>query len=347
MIQPQNRHLRKSDYPIILLHKLGIFNGARWLTPRHLTVLNYHRIDDVNRSGFDTFRPNVSASQAEFARQMDFLARNYRIISVADIVAFIKTDRALPPRAALITFDDGYIDNYTNAYPILKSRGLPAIIFLTTGYIESDRPFYWDLAAYCFYHTKKEAAELPCVGTQFWSNETTRDRVMYRWIEAIKMLPEGEKQLAVTRLPEILGVNIPGRAFANTMISWTHAREMSDNGIEMGGHTVNHPILTRISLGEAISEIVKSKQRIEDELRKPVSTFAYPNGQLADFNMEIAQQVKQAGYESAFSLLSGPTRYATVARQPFAIRRIFLSHEDNFSRFVAKLTGVPRMISRW
>jgi peptidoglycan/xylan/chitin deacetylase (PgdA/CDA1 family) len=346
-MRTSHRRLRKSDYPIVLLHYMGMFDLARKFMPRHLTVLNYHRIDDPYRKGFDTFRPNVSAGTAEFVRQMDYVSQNYRVVSGADLVAFINTGRALPPRAALITFDDGYLDNYTNAFPILKSRNLPAIIFLATDYIGSTKPFYWDLVAYCFYHSSRKDADLPCLGAQSWANDRARESLMHRWIEALKQLPEQEKHAAVGRLPAILGVDVPENAFAQMMISWAQAREMSENGIEMGAHTASHPILTRISVEEAASEISRSKRRIEDELNKPVTSFAYPNGQLSDFNREIEERVQQAGLEAAFTLLSGPTRYATVARQPFAIRRIFLSHEDNFSRFVAKLTGIPRIISRW
>jgi len=344
--QSSNYRLRKSDYPIFLLHKMGIYNLARKFMPHHLTVLNYHRIDNPNREGFDTFRPNVSASPAKFARQMDYVAQNYHVISGWELAAFIKTGRALPPRAALVTFDDGYLDNYINAYPILKARNLPAVIFLATDYIGSDKPFYWDLVAYCFHNSKMNSAEFPYIGIHTWTSQITRDQVMHHLIEVLKKLPEQEKQLIVTCLPEILGVNIPAGTFTHMMISWSQVREMSDNGIEMGGHTTSHPILTRVSLDEAATEISQSRQRIEDELRKSATSFAYPNGQASDFNGEIVKRVQQAGFETAFTLLSGPTRYETVVSQPFAIRRIFLSYEDSFSRFVAKLVGVPRIISR-
>lgn len=340
-------HLRKSDYPLIFLNRMGLFNIIRKSTPNVLTVLNYHRIDDPNRAGFDTFRPNVSATPEMFAIQMDYLARYYNVISGTELINYIKHGKKLPSYAALITFDDGYLDNYVHAYPILKARNLPAIIFLATDYIETGIPFYWDYIAYCFYHTSKGEAELPGLGVQIWSDNGGRDRVMQKWIEWLKSLLETEKQVAVRQLSEILDVHISDVAFANLTVSWAQAREMSDNGIEMGGHTASHPILTRISLDEATNELRKSKQHIEDVLGKRVSTFAYPNGQETDFNHEIAGRVGTVGYGAAFTLLSGPTRYGTVSNQPYTIRRIFMSHEDNISRFVAKLIGVPRIISRW
>jgi len=342
-----HRQLRKSDYLLILLYKMGLFGAARMLMPSVLTVLNYHRIDDPNRTGFDTFRPNVSATPEMFARQMDYLVSNYNVISGSELVAFIQHEKKLPPNAAVITFDDGYLDNYINAYPILKARNLPAIIFLATDYIGTNKPFYWDWVANCFYHTRKDNVELPNLGLQTWQNDAMRDKVMLRWIESLKKMPESEKQTFLNRLPEILEVSINNSAFTNLMISWAQAREMSEHRIEMGGHTVSHPILTRISLDDVTMELSKSKKHIEEEVGKPAISFAYPNGQSTDFNAEIASRVASVGFKTAFTLLSGPTRYRTVANQPFNIRRIFLSYEDNFSRFVAKLTGVPRVISRW
>jgi peptidoglycan/xylan/chitin deacetylase (PgdA/CDA1 family) len=339
--------LRKSDYPIILFYQLGFFGGARQIMRRSLTVLNYHRIDNPERADFDTFRPNISASPSEFARQMDYVARNYNVISGTDLVSSIQSGKPLPPKSALITFDDGYLDNYTNAYPVLKSRNLPAIIFLATDFIGESKPFYWDYVAYCFHHTKKTDADLPILGAQIWNSVITRERVMLALVEALKKMPEQEKRNLVAQLPAALEVAVREDSFTRLMITWSQAREMSENGIEMGGHTASHPILTRISLAEATSELARSKQRIEDELNKPVSTFAYPNGQGTDFNPEIIGRVQQTGFKAAFTLLSGPTRYTTVARKPFEIRRIFLGHEDHFPRFVAKLSGLPRIVSRW
>ena len=155
-----NRRPKRSESTLLLFYKLGVLDLARKITPNLLTVLNYHRIDDASREDFDTFRPNVSATSSEFAAQMDYVSRKYNVISGTELVAFIKGRHQLPAYAAMITFDDGYYDNYANAYPILKAQNLPAIIFLATDFIGSRKPFFWDLIAYCFFHTKKEQAQL-------------------------------------------------------------------------------------------------------------------------------------------------------------------------------------------
>jgi len=340
-MQPQSRRIQALD----ILQKAGIFEFAHKLSPNLLTVLNYHRIDDPFREGFDTFRPNVSATTSDFARQMEYVARKYTVISGAELADCVKKRRKLPPRAAIITFDDGYYDNYTNAYPILKDRNIPAIIFLATDYIGEKMPFYWDLIAYCFHHTQMTQAYFPHLGSQSWEDETSRNKAMQNWIAVLKKLPNVEKQSLAEKLPEILDVFVPRDAFVNLMMSWSHVRELSENGIEMGGHTASHPILTRISLEDASSELVRSKKLIEEAVGKRVLSFAYPNGQAEDFNADLIARVRDADFEIAFTLLSGPTRYSTVMKNPFAIRRIFLTHKDSFSRFVAKLAGINRIYS--
>ena len=341
-----NRRPKRSESALLLYHKLGILDLVRKITPNLLTVLNYHRIDNAFREDFDTFRPNVSATPSEFAAQMDHVSRKYNVISGTELVAFIKGRHQLPDHAAIITFDDGYYDNYANAYPILKARNLPAIIFLATDFIGSRQPFFWDLIAYCFFHTKKEQAQLPLLGAQSWADRPTRDVVMQRLIETLKKISDMQKQKVIDQLPQILGVDLPDEAFKNLMISWSDAKELSENDIELGAHTASHPILTRISLGDTSDELSKSKQHIEAEIGKPTLSFAYPNGQPSDFNNEVVDRVQQAGFEIAFTLLPGPTRRITVIKNPLAIRRIFLSHTDSFSRFAAKLTGLDRIPGR-
>ncbi len=121
-----------SSLPVKCSH---IFPLIYKLRSQTLTVLNYHRIADVEKDGRDTFLQNISATPSSFARQMDFLSENFNVISGAELLAWLQDKSELPPHAALITFDDGYQDNWSNAYPVLKKRNLPAIIFLTTARI--------------------------------------------------------------------------------------------------------------------------------------------------------------------------------------------------------------------
>lgn len=337
--------MANSNALLRLLLQLGFFDLLRGLKPNMLTVLNYHRIDDPSRTGFNTFKPNVSATPSQFAQQMNYLSQNYNVISGRQVAEWVRGDHQLPSNAAVITFDDGYYDNLQYAYPILKAHGFPAVIFLTTDFIDTSTPFYWDVVAYCFDNTPKSSADLPLLGSRHWQNVGERKKVMDEWIALLKTLPEVDKKKQVDQLPKLFNVSIPDDLSACLALTWSDVRYLSENGVEMGSHTVNHPILTRISLDDVQIELEKSKKVIEGETKLPVSSFAYPNGQRSDFNDAIMKCVRTAGYEIAFTLLPGPTRYGSVKRSPFAIRRIFLSYRDTFPRFVGKLTGMSRLRS--
>lgn len=325
-----------------LAYETGLVRAWRGLWARSLTVVNYHRIDDPYTVDFDSFKPNVSATPEDFDRQMNYLAKWFSVVSLKDVVEWLDDRRELPPYAALITFDDGYLDNYTSAFPILRKYQFPALIFLTTGHIGTDAPFYWDMAAYCFAHTRMDRLIFPDGHVEHWSNLEQRERVSKNWIEFMKTLPEAKKQRHVQNLPGLLGVSIPAGTFQKLMMDWDHVREMQKGGIEFGAHTVHHPILTRISSEQAREEVVGSKSRIEEELGEAVLGFAYPNGQAADLDEGIEKRVAESGIRAAFTLLNGPSSLGEVKRNPFAIRRIFISHRHSLAEYALMLSPINR-----
>jgi len=330
---------------LTLLYKLHLFDILHRIVNRSkLTVLAYHRIDDPHAPGFDTFTPNVSATPAQFAAQMAHLSRRYTVVSIDDVTAWLRGEHSLPPYPALITFDDGYADNFRHALPVLKKHRFPAIVFLATDYIGNSKPFFWDLAAYCFAHTEKTSAVLPPAGELHWHNSQNRTAVMVKWLNQLKTLPDAEKWAHIHALPARLDVSVPADAFAGLTMTWDEVRTMIAGGVAMGAHTMSHPVLTRVSPAQARAEIAGSKACIEAVTGSPVTTFAYPNGLLTDFNAEIQTALTETGIEAAFTLLPGPVPMATARQAPLAIRRIFIGRKDSLPRFAAKLVGLPRMV---
>ena len=325
-----------------LAYETGLIRAGRGLWAKSLTVINYHRIDNPHRKDFDSFKPNVSATPNDFNRQIDYLSKWFNVISMQDVLKWLDGQKELPSYAALITFDDGYLDNYTFAYPILRDHNFPAVIFLTTEHIGTDIPFYWDMAAYCFHHTKRDQITFPDGTTETWSNQGQLDQVSKKWIELMKTLPQAEKTVYVQRLPEALNVSIPGGFFKKLMMNWDQVREMHKGGIEFGAHTMHHPILTRISLEEVRAEVEGSKSRIEKELGHPALSFAYPNGQSSDLNDKIEGLVADSGIRAAFTLLNGPSSLSEVKRDPLAIRRIFISYKHSLPEYAALLSPMNR-----
>jgi peptidoglycan/xylan/chitin deacetylase (PgdA/CDA1 family) len=328
-----------------LAFNTGLIHLGRAWWASSLTVVNYHRINDPYRADFDSFKPNVSATPQDFERQMDYLAKWFNVVSLSDIVAWLDGHTDLPPYAALITFDDGYLDNYTSAFPILREHKFPALIFLTTGHIGTDAPFYWDMAAYCFSHTENDHVTFPDGHVENWTNQKQLEQVSKNWIEVMKTLPHAEKQIYVENLPVLLGVSIPTGYFQKSMMNWDQVKEMRKGGIEFGAHTMHHPILTRISVEQVREEVIGSKSRIEEELGERVLGFAYPNGQASDLNEGIERIVAASGIKAAFTLLSGPSSLDEVKRDPFAIRRVFISHRHSLAEYALLLSPLNRYLS--
>lgn len=326
-------------------HRGGLFPAAGALFGgRRLTVLAYHRVADHDSAGFDTYRRNVSATPQEFRQQMDYVAEHFHPVSLEQVEAAVGGGPRLPRRPLLVTFDDGYRDNLTAALPVLRDRGIPMAVFLATGFIGGDRPFSWDLAAWCFHHTAFPGADLPMVGERSWATAEERQRVLGSWLEALKRLPDTVREEAIGALPERLGVVVPPDAFRGLCLSWDDVRRMAVEGVAIGAHTERHPILTRVPIDRARMEVTGSKHRLEEELGRPVRAFAYPNGGRADLDEATVRLLDEAGYRLGFTLWPGPERPGAARRSPLTLRRVYVHHGDHPARFAANVHGVPRLL---
>ena len=343
--QSSSRKSPLSNQILNFLFRTGVLGSLRHMHRNSLTVLNYHRVEDASKPGFDTYKPNVSATPEMFAAQMAYVKRHYNVITCDHLAAWLQQKTRLPPYPALITFDDGYKDNLVHAYPILRQHGLSAIIFLATAYIGGSMPFYWDYVAHCFYHTQRDSIQLTPFQSVSWCDDRSRDKAISKWVEFVKHLPDEERQEKVRGLAAQFNLSIPDHAFAGLCLTWDQVREMHGNGLEFGAHTVNHPILTRVPLSSAATELADSKSRVEAEIGKPVISFAYPNGQTQDFSAAVVGLVRKAGFHLAFTLVPGPSRVAAVRENPLTIRRIFLARSDTLPRFAAKLVGGEHVTS--
>ena len=320
-----------------LFHKAGLFEITRKIFPQAITILNYHRIADTIEDY--SFKPNISADRLSFDRQMNYLQKNYNVISTSHFLKWLNKKADLPINSALITFDDGYFDNYSVASPVLSQYGLSATIFLAADYMGNNAPFLWDFAAYCFFLTRKSSETLPLLGFSSWNSVQSRDRILNQWVNLAKRFPRIQQLEIMGKLSEVLGVVVPADVFDGLYLNWAQIRELVNKNIEFGSHTSSHPILTSISLDDVHSELSTSKRKIEQELNCDIQSFAYPNGQKSDFSPEIAGIVRDVGYDAAFTLLAGPVSRKLTRKEPYYIRRIFIGNSDTFPRFTAKLSG--------
>jgi peptidoglycan/xylan/chitin deacetylase (PgdA/CDA1 family)/CelD/BcsL family acetyltransferase involved in cellulose biosynthesis len=255
-------------------------------------VFCYHRVNDEQ----DPFLPAVSTEL--FEQQIRYMARHHKTVSLQELMN--RLEQGEPEAMLAITFDDGYQDNYRNAFPILRRYGLPATIFLTTGGIDSGQPLWFEQLAEALRKTAREFVDLEIdIPRRFWTrNLAERLDSHNRIFGMVRVLPDAERHLCLTEIFRQLGVAESDQR-PDRMLTWDQIRLMKADGIDFGGHTVTHPFLSKTTPEQACFEVSECKRRIEDELQSPVRHFAYPNGGVADISDWNKTLLRNNGYRAA------------------------------------------------
>lgn len=263
-----------------------------------LTILIFHRVLPAP----DPLRPG-EPSAAEFDRFMGFIAYHFSVLPLREAVERLKQNR-LPKRACCITFDDGYADNLTLALPILEKHRLPATVFIATGYLDGGRMFN-DAVIDAIATSDRMSLDLTEIGLRTYGIATIDERraAIAAILEQIKYRPPGQRHEDVAHLLERSDC---GPLPTDIMLTGAQVQELSRRGVDIGGHTVNHPILASIGDDMAREEIAAGKQRLEAITGKPVPTFAYPNGRPhKDYSARHAAMVRELGFDLAVSTAYG------------------------------------------
>ena len=275
-------------------------------------ILLYHRVSDDG----DPYFGGVPVEL--FRTQMEVLSGFFTVLPLETVVDSARRGD-LPPNAVAITFDDGYRDNYSNAFPILKQFQLPATVFLATGPTDSRVPLWHDRVFHAFRRTRAES--LTVNGKEFRLDTLEHKLLALRaLLEHLRSSDPVRREAEIARVTREFGseAELPT---TDRMLGWPEIQEMQEGNITFGAHTVTHPILTRMSAREARDEIVRSKSSIEEKLGRPVVSFAYPNGTRADFDEPIKRALKDAGFECAVTTIWGTNHSET---DPYELHRVQL-----------------------
>jgi peptidoglycan/xylan/chitin deacetylase (PgdA/CDA1 family) len=311
-----------------LLQTSGAFSPFRFAHSHRALVVMYHRFS----AGHDL--PKLSA--ATFHRQLEYLAAHYDVVPLSFLVARLAAGRPLPPRTAVVTIDDGYRDAYTVAFPALRQRNLPATVFVVSGFTGGSTWLWTDRVRYLARQVELEPLRA-AAGERFkqWNPRTGRGSpadLVAGINDDLKQLEDQAKDDRIAMLAARLGVTLPEtppEEFA--AITWDQAREMQREGIEIGSHTVTHPILTKVDAARLRRELADSREHIAAELGQPVDLFCYPNG---TFDDSVKTAVGRAGYVAAVTCDAG---FNDRRSDPLALRRI--STEGDLPRFVQSTSG--------
>lgn len=277
---------------------------------RKLQVFIFHRIP----SRSDALLPG-EPSAAQFDWMVSFISRNYKVLPFGEATARLKSD-TLPPATACITFDDGYLDNASVAYPILKKYGVQATFFIATSFTGGSRMWNDDIIE-AVRHTKTDVIDLERFGLGILPTSTTAERkqTIHNILQSLKYRPHNERHMTAAKIANASGLsNHPG-----LMMSRQDIQMLAHGGMEIGAHTHTHPILHSLPDKEAEYEIVRGKTELETLLDKPVNSFAYPNGNTrTDMRQVHVQMIQKAGFHAAATTDWG---VATIDTSPYLIPR--------------------------
>jgi peptidoglycan/xylan/chitin deacetylase (PgdA/CDA1 family) len=240
-------------------------------------------------------------------------------------VDHLKSGKRFSKASIAITFDDGYLDNYTLAYPVLRKYRVPAMIYITTGVMGTSEGTWPDLIEHALLETQKEQFSLQGLfGHEIVKIKTIneKEKANIRITEALKLRPDFERKELMEGLLKNLRVDINhvNNERPRIMLNWDEIKEMAKNGITIGSHSHTHPILSRMPLQKAKEDIFTSKKIIEENLCIKVKHFAYPNGRGEDFSEELRNYCKEIGFESVASLIHGTNNPSNG--NTFALKRI-------------------------
>lgn len=304
---------------------------------RCLSILIYHRIVAEP----DPLFPEQVCAR-EFDSQLAVLGRWFTVLPLREAVARLRGG-TLPLRSACVTFDDGYADNAAVALPILRRRAMPATFFLATSFINGGR-MWNDSVIETFRRARGDILDARCIGLDELSISTVelRRRAIERALAAMKYLPQEERQ----KRAEELGAGTSHELPSDLMMTQEQVLQLHASGMEIGAHTVTHPILARLDPEHASNEIRDSKSRLEAITGAPITSFAYPNGKPGlDYRREHVGMVRALGFEAAVSTAWG---VAHAASDPFQLPR-FTPWDRTPGRFLLRLlqntfrTGAERV----
>lgn len=291
-----------------IFSQMLISNPLIWHSkPNGLYCFNYHRIGDPNSTPYD---PNVySCNEQLFEEHIQFYKSNFDVISIEELESLATTTKKFNNKFAVITFDDGYIDNYRLAYPILKSYKTPAVFFIATDFIDKDILPWWDEIAYLVKLSKKETIKLDGWNNALSIPKTNKCQAIKNILQTIKSDASKNMQEKIIMLKLALGINKDFiTPHEDLFVSWEMLREMKENGMSIGSQSCSHRIMSHLSTNEQQHEADNSKQRINTELSDNISSFAYPVGGKDAFTLETEQILAMTGYAFGFSFIPGINR---------------------------------------
>jgi peptidoglycan/xylan/chitin deacetylase (PgdA/CDA1 family) len=309
-----------------------------------LLVLTYHRIGNPDD---DLFDPGVfSATAEELDNQITYLKRHTSLVGLEEALGFI--DGSLKDKArrcrVLITFDDGYLDNYSIAFPILRSHGMQGVFFLASGMVGSSMVPWWDHIACLVKTARRRRFSLRYPGqltVDIDGNGLTKS--LQSILREYKRPGNSDPARFIRELTEETdGEVVPTEA--RRFLGWNEAREMIAGGMAIGSHTHSHPVLSQLEPDQQLEELSKSRAMLKERLGIDADVLAYPVGARTSFTNLTQEAARAAGYRAAFSFYGGTN--LSGATSPYNVSRIGVGSQS-WTRFRVQSALVKSTSKYW
>ena len=315
------------------LYYSGLVKLARWWTRRSgssLTILNYH-----------------CATGGDLRRHLLYLRRHYRLLPLEEALQELYTvpergKRVRQRRTPLVlTFDDGYQDNYTHAFALARELRIPMTIFLIPGYLESGDYFWWQEGKRLVQRAQVDKVSIE--GRTYHLNQPEDRKTLSQAIDTHlrRATSVGEREAFLMRVREALDVpsSVTPEEEVTLPLTWAQVHEMKESGwVSFGAHTMHHPILAYLANAEEVRwEVEECRRVLEQQLGHPVRTFAYPLGQLQHIGEDVLCAVQQAGYEWALTTVYG---FNKPRSDPYLLRRVEVDVSQHWLVIAAEAAGL-------
>jgi peptidoglycan/xylan/chitin deacetylase (PgdA/CDA1 family) len=282
-------------------------------------ILMYHSVLPDPSQQADSLG-GIVHSESAFRAQMELLARDYHPISLDQTVEHLRTGEDFPKRSVVVTFDDGYVDNYEVALPILDQFAVPATFYVTVDCVENKRLPWPSRLRFAFRRTKQASwtdsesdAKIDSTtnsNPKPWnlSSPLNREEAFLAACDACCQLSGAVQEEFVGRIEHELQTSLPEQS-GSLMMSYKQLRELAGHGHIVGSHTMTHPNMAQLRADDAQRELAESKQRLESTLGAPIKHFSYPCPALEPhWSERTLEQSRAVGYETAVTTNSGLTR---------------------------------------
>ncbi|WP_421782403.1 polysaccharide deacetylase family protein [Kiloniella litopenaei] len=289
------------------------------------TILLYHGVTATPSEGIENFS-GKHVSAAAFDKQMAFLKEHANVMSLQDMSEALQEKTELPPNTVAVTFDDGFRNNNSVARPILEKHGIPATFYISTGFINTSRLFWVDRVEHAINTSPLKAIELSVEGNRITLDLSSDERKITSVVAIktrMKTMPPEQRDQTLLELEKACQSTVEPSGVENyQMMSWDELRELHASPLlEIGGHTVNHEIMSYLAPDELEFEITACLDTLRSELGPEIRDYSYPEGQSEHFNQTVIDRLKAHGITLCPSAMHGTN---SAGSDPFRLKRIMV-----------------------